>query len=509
MKYLKVIAGSAAAPVALAIGAHCLAASHYVDLNSANPTPPYTNWATAATVIQDAVDAATAGDEVVVTDGLYATGGRPVGADPQTNRVAVDKSLTLRSVNGPQVTIIQGHQATNYGGADSFRCVYLGDGVVLSGFTLTNGAADSGGGVYCATANALVTNCVLVGNIATAGGGGVAGGTVRNCSLVGNRVVAQFYEWTFLSGVFGGGACGCALYNCTLMGNSAVGYEQYYLDLAGNILFQIGGAQASGGGAYGSSLYNCTLTANGRDTVVFGFNDFGYSFPVSDEESGDLADSCMLNNCIAYPNYTEASVLNYCCTGPMIPADGFGNITNEPLFADGPAGPNLRLQSNSPCINAGNNAYAPAGSDLDGNPRIVGGTVDIGAYEFQNPASTISYAWLQHYGLPTDGSADFTDPDGDGMNNWQEWRCQTDPTDALSVLRLLPPLMTNNPPGGVILTWQSVAGISYSVERSTNLAAPLSFFPVAPDIPGLAGTTSCQDTNAAGPGPFFYRVVVR
>ena len=46
------------------------AATHYVSLGSTNRTPPYTNWATAARIIQDAVDVAAAGDEIVVTNGL-------------------------------------------------------------------------------------------------------------------------------------------------------------------------------------------------------------------------------------------------------------------------------------------------------------------------------------------------------------------------------------------------------------------------------------------------------
>ena len=44
-----------------------------------------------------------------------------------------------------------------------------------------------------------------------------------------------------------------------------------------------------------------------------------------------------------------------------------------------------------------------------------------------------SYAWLQQFGLPTDGSLDMVDTDGDGLNNWQEWRCGADPTNASSV----------------------------------------------------------------------------
>jgi hypothetical protein len=190
-----------------------------------------------------------------------------------------------------------------------------------------------------------------------------------------------------------------------------------------------------------------------------------------------------------------------------MPTNGVGNITNAPLFVDY-AGGNLRLQSNSPCINAGDNAYVVGSTDLDGNPRIVGGTVDIGAYEYQTPVSMISYAWLQHYGLPISTNTDTADLNGTGFNVYQDWVAGLNPTNALSVLKMLPPAATNNP-AGLVVTWQSVNTRTYYLQRSTNLAVQPAFSTIQSNIVGQAGTTSYTDTTATNSGPYFYRVGVQ
>jgi len=452
---------------------------HYVNLNSISPISPYSSWSTAATNIQDAVDVATNGDIVLVTNGVYKTGSQ---ADEYgvSNRVAVTKSITLQSINGPAVTLIDG------GGV--VRCVYLTNSTMLIGFTLTNGVASgNGGGVWCEDISAVVSNCVLTDNSTASLGAGAYGGTLNNCTLTNNNLNGFFNA--------GGGAAYCTLNNCFLVGNNAINTEGggAYASTLNSCLVSGNYAYQDGGGAYASTLNNCTLV-----------NNFAW-----DEGAG--ADISTLNNCIEYYNRDTGfdfltSTYNNCCTD-QLPNNGEGNFTNAPLFVDY-AGSDYHLQSNSPCINAGNNTYVTTTNDLDGNPRIKGGTVDIGAYEYQTPTSIISYAWLQQYGLPTDGSVDHADLDGNGMNVYQDWIAGLNPTNALSVLQMMSPMSTNNPPG-LVVSWQSVNTRTYYLQSTTNLAARPVFSTIQSNIVGQAGTTSFTDTTATNGGPYFYRVGVQ
>jgi hypothetical protein len=416
------------------------------------------------------VDAAFVGSTVLVSNGVYASGARAVGSS-SSNRVVIPSLRTVQSVNGPAMTAIQGSQVpVTTNGATAVRCVWLAPNATLSGFTLTNGATatdfvgegppperTAGGAVYAEDASATVWDCVLTGNASAYYGGASFGGTLYQCLI--NR------NWT---GGDGGGAYESILNNCCLFNNESTGY---------------------GGGALYSTLNNCTVTAN---------------FP-----SG--AEACTLNNCIVFGNTPAnhesiygASTLNFCCTSPL-PEGGVGNITNTPSFVD-PASHNYHLQSDSSCINAGDPSHVPTGPDLEGNPRISGGTVDIGAYEFQSPSSVLSYAWAQQYGLPTDGSADFVDADGEGANNWQEWRADTIPTNAACVLRMA---TVTNEATGLNVSWESVATRSYWLERAEDMGAVPAFQTIATNLPGVAGSSTYNDTSATNGGTYYYRVGVQ
>jgi len=175
----------------------------FVDLNCSTPTSPYTNWATAATDIQSAVDAAVDGDTVWVTNGVYNVGGKVLPEGNLTNRVCVTNSIELRSVNGPEVTIIKGAGPT---GSSAVRCVVLTTNALLSGFTLTKGhcfehnsdpisytnlteLSGNGGGVLLG-GGSVVSNCLITRNVGYSYGGGayVRSGMLIDCSVFENRM---------------------------------------------------------------------------------------------------------------------------------------------------------------------------------------------------------------------------------------------------------------------------------------------------------------------------------
>lgn len=211
-------------------------------MTGTNPVSPYLSWETASTNIQDAIESALPGEVVLVTNGVYATGGKVMAGD-LTNRVVIDKALLVRSVNGPEVTTIQGTwDSGTTNGPGAVRGAWLTNGAILTGFTIQGGATrqagdaatlQRGGGIWCASSNATVLSCRITGNASYLGGGGSYGGTLRSCLVSNNCALAG-------SGSGGGGHSG-TLVDCEVVSNWV---------------------RSSGGGVLACSLTRCQLRNN-------------------------------------------------------------------------------------------------------------------------------------------------------------------------------------------------------------------------------------------------------
>ena len=70
-------------------------------------------------------------------------------------------------------------------------------------------------------------------------------------------------------------------------------------------------------------------------------------------------------------------------------------------------------------------------------------------------------------------------------------------------------LSTSNSVTGIKVTWQSVTGKTYFLQRGTNLVVAPAFSSIQSNLTGNAGTTSFTDTTATNGNSFFYRVGVQ
>lgn len=503
-------------------------------VNASNPAPafPFDSWETAATTIQDAVDASEAGQTIRVADGIYQTGGRTV--EGIANRVAIEHPVRVESVNGPSVTIIRGGQDSGF-----TRGVQLADGAVLSGFTVTggtiwlNGPEGEGGGIHCAP-GAVVTNCWILDNTCESRrGGGVWGGTLLRCRLdrnlagIGGAAYGSQLHDCLLSGNAagnGGGAYDATLFRCTIVSNTAFALRSNFGGgVAHSAMFHClltHNRARFGGGAHGSILHHCTVVEN-----------LGTSSGTLPAGDGAGVANCQVWNSIlrrnspaeiAVPsNFDASSVLENSCTEPLPPL-GTGNLSRDPEFVN-PAAGNYHLLPGSPCIDAAVavNPPLPSRVDLDGKPRPLDGrgttaaplASDLGAFEFLRPESDsnrdgIPDGWTwDHHLDPTAAGLATADPDLDGMPTFDEWIADTDPLDPASSLRLettaaAPPLR---------LSLQSSRNRIYSLEsRILDGPAPQPWRPVEgrTNVQGSGGSIVLTEPLAGAGVAALYRIRV-
>ncbi len=370
------------------------------------------SWATAFKSIPAALVVAQSNDTVVVTNGVYSA-----SAADQCCAV-LNKAVTLRSVNGPDYTMI-----TNaFGTSCATTMVYVAAAkAVFSGFSVV--------GARRIAIDLLdygeVTNCVVRDADTDTNFGGVFsrglvsirgnGGAVRDCRFINNQlkssVPVQVGVVYFLpNGVdCVGWMTGCVITN-NFIGGGGSGYENAMVKaspeggkivsgklrnclIADNVCYW-GAAMKQ---AYQGYLYadNCTI-ANNRNT--------GYSGGYCTAGYMSMGRGAQFNNCIFYNNRNPAGVTDvdrldgwthYNCRFGNPTTTSYNCTNAPPSFVDETAG-DYRLRTCA-LVDAGKKSLVPwatseGATDLAGEARVIGDEIDIGCYEYRPGPLDCSFA---------------------------------------------------------------------------------------------------------------------
>jgi len=260
----------------------------YVDIDATGGADG-SSWENAFTVVQDAVDAASDGEQVWVAEGTYAS---PNSADPNVAVVAMKKKVDIYGgFSGTEDKLAQRDYQSNLtildGEMSAYHVVTGADTARLDGFTVTHGNAvgetqneyGRGGGMLNYEVSPTVENCIFAGNTARNGGG-----------------MYNYYCSTRISG--------CSLnFNYTTKSNSTADggggmYNSYSHVRVIGCSFSNNSTARSGGGLAdmksSSEIDSCSFNSNTAEYYGGGIyvDDYG-SF-----RDPDIT-NCTINNCTA------------------------------------------------------------------------------------------------------------------------------------------------------------------------------------------------------------------
>jgi hypothetical protein len=260
--------------------------------------------------IQEAIDGAQDFDTVLVEPGVYVEN---IVIDRKVLTLA-SRFLTSEDWNDVTSTVIDG----NYkGSVVNFDSTGLDNQSAFIGFTLENGEAYNGGGVFCNNSNTLISHCYIRYNNGVSGGGVL---TVEGMSEIDYCIIYENIA------NYGGGVLSVnattTISNCTIYGNTAV---------------------EEGGGVFGFEsdidITSCILWANEPDQVGLAGTGDPSTLHIGNSDVQGGIDGVVTND-----------------NGELTFDED--NINEDPMFIDPKTG-DFTFDENSPCYGMGMGAYNP------------------------------------------------------------------------------------------------------------------------------------------------------